>query len=53
MQIFKNTTTFDFMGSRKLALIVSSVLIAIALLAIVVRDSCPIYNTISNFKCNN
>ena len=37
MQIFKKTTTFDFMGSRKTALIFSSVLLLIALVAIISR----------------
>ncbi|MBL3590269.1 MAG: protein translocase subunit SecF [gamma proteobacterium endosymbiont of Lamellibrachia anaximandri] len=37
MQIFKKTTKFNFMGGRKLALIVSSAVILVALASIVVR----------------
>ncbi|MBA1446025.1 MAG: protein translocase subunit SecF [Chromatiales bacterium] len=37
MQIFKKTTKFNFMGGRKLALIVSSAVILIALASIAVR----------------
>ena len=37
MQIFKKTTTIDFLGARKYALILSSTLIVISLLSIVFR----------------
>ncbi|MEN8179364.1 MAG: protein translocase subunit SecF [Pseudomonadota bacterium] len=37
MQIFKKTTTFDFMGSSKLAMIFSTTLILVALVAIISR----------------
>jgi preprotein translocase subunit SecF len=37
MQIFKKTTHIDFLGSRKLALIFSSVLIVIALVSLLMR----------------
>ncbi len=37
MQIFKKTTTFDFMGSRKLAMIFSSALMLVALGSMIAR----------------
>lgn len=37
MQIFKKTTTFDFLGARRQALIFSAVLIALALISMVAR----------------